>query len=75
MPKKQKSFFEKRSVIASFGILALIGAGFFTQTLGRPTANAINTEGTSVFSLLPIIGILLLICSIVLIAYSVVKKD
>lgn len=75
--KKKQSFFEKRSVVAVFGILALfVGASFVQQSVGGVTGNIVNAKGGSLFSLaMPMIGILLLICSIVLIAYSVVKKE
>ncbi|HLC78753.1 MAG TPA: hypothetical protein VJH92_06525 [Candidatus Nanoarchaeia archaeon] len=71
---KNKSFFEKKSVVLTFGVLSLLGGLFFVYDtgLGSPTGNAILTEGS--FSIITFIGLMLLICSIVLIAYAVVKK-
>jgi len=71
MPKKQ-TFFQKRSVIATFGILALIGGALFVRRSGV-TGNVVGFGGS--FSIITFIGLLLLVCSIVLIAYSVVHKD
>ncbi|MBI3622923.1 hypothetical protein HY212_02470 [Candidatus Pacearchaeota archaeon] len=73
MAKKQ-SFFEKRSVAATFGILALLGGIFFVKPFLSKNATG-NVIGDSSFNLIPLIGLLLLICSIVLIAYSIVKKE
>lgn len=75
MPKKGKSFLEKRSVVATFGIISLLGAlGFLLPVgSGRSTGNFIG-NGSS-FSIVTLIGFLLLICSIVLLSYSVVHRD
>lgn len=76
---KKKSFFEKKSVIASFGILALLGGVYFTQLFitGNVTGNAvtISTRYSLTSFMIPLIGLLLLICSIILISYSIVKKE
>lgn len=78
MAKKQ-TFFRKRSVVATFGILALLGAGIFItiNPLSGPstTGNAVNFGSSGSFNVVTLIGFLLLICSIVLIAYSVVHRD
>ena len=72
--KKKQSFFENRSVVAVFGILALFAGFSFIQPKGVVTGNAVLSARYGV-SFLSIIGILLLICSMVLIAYSIVKKE
>jgi len=74
---KNKSFFEKKSVIATFGIIALLGGVYFTQLFatGNVTGNAISTRYSLTPFMISLIGLLLLICSIVLISYSIVKKE
>jgi hypothetical protein len=72
---KDKGFFERKSVVLTFGILSLLGGLFFVYDTGlnSPTGNAILTEGS--FNLVSFIGLMLLICSIVLIAYAIIKKN
>ena len=73
--KKKQNFFEKRSVVAVFGILALFaGASFLQQGIGSVTGNVVLNKHAAL-SIVPMIGIILLICSMVLIAYSIVKKE
>ena len=65
-----KSFFKRKKVTAFFAIIALIGGIFFTRT--EITGKVVFFENTNInpFST---IGILLLICSLVLAAYSLKK--
>jgi len=69
----EPNFFERKGVVAAFGILALLGGIYFTypSATGQVTGNVI---GNNIFSTVPFIGILLLICSIVLLSYATVKK-
>ncbi|MBI2044934.1 hypothetical protein HYT23_02665 [Candidatus Pacearchaeota archaeon] len=71
----EPNFFERRGVVAAFGILALLGGIYFIQPAisGNVTGNAIVSD--TLFNIVPIIGILLLICSIILLAYAAVKKN
>ena len=79
--KKKENFFQKRSVIATFGIVALLG-GFIFINMGGPvslftgqvTGNAVLT-GFYPFSLISIIGMLLILCSTILIIYAIVKRE
>jgi hypothetical protein len=78
MAEKQRDFFEKRSVIATFGILALLGGIYFASSLffgGNVTGNIILPEQSGLVSIVPTIGLLLLICSAILIVYAIVKKE
>ncbi len=77
----KQSFLEKRSTVATFGILALIGGFVFLNTgssinpfTGRVTGNSV-LGNFQPFSLISIIGLLLILCSGILIAYSIVKKS
>ena len=70
----EPNFFERRGVVAAFGILALLGGIYFIQPAisGRVTGNVIVSN--TLFDAVPFIGILLIICSIVLLSYATVKK-
>lgn len=70
----EPNFFERKGVVAAFGIIALLGGIYFIQPSigGKVTGNFLST--TNYFNLIPVIGILLLICSVILIAYTIVKK-
>jgi hypothetical protein len=74
---KSKSFFEKKSVVASFGILSLLGGVYFTRLFdtGNVTGNATGNSYSLTSFMIPLIGLLLLVCSIILISYSIVKKE
>jgi hypothetical protein len=68
---KKENFFKTKRVAIFFSIIALISGLFFIQyTL---TGNAVLNQENS-FSLLPIIGVSLLICSAILALYSVKKR-
>lgn len=79
MAKKQ-NFFEKRSVVGTFGIIALLGGFFFLNFgainpfTGNVTGNFISSN-FSPFSIISIIGIILILCSAILIIYAIVKKE
>ena len=64
-------FFEKREVSWVFATIALIFGFLFINS--NPTGNVIVNKQSPV-SFVSIIGLLLLVCSTVLIAYSVKKK-
>jgi len=68
---KKQSFFEKKSVVATFGVLALLSGIFFVRPKGV-TGNIILSS-RSVVDLTSIIGLLLLICSAILLAYAIAR--
>ena len=70
----EPNFFERRGVIAAFGVLALLGGIYFIQPMlrGNVTGNVIVSD--TLFNVVPFIGILLVICSIILLSYATVKK-
>jgi len=78
MAEKQKNFFEKRSVVVAFGILALLGGIYFAWPIlfkQQVTGNIIFPEESTLTSIVPTIGLILLICSAILIIYAIVKKE
>lgn len=78
MAEKQKDFFEKKSVIATFGVLALLGGFYFAWPIigGQSvTGNIVFPNESGFASIVPTIGLLLLICSAILIVYAIVKKE
>lgn len=75
---QKKDFLERRSVIATFGILALLGGVYFTLGEGfsnRPTGNYALTGAAASINLISLIGALLILCSAILIVYAIVKKE
>ena len=68
--EKQNWFKQKKTTI-SFAVVALIGS-FFSLT-PKITGNVILTNKYN-FSLLNLIGLLLFLCSIILVIYSIRKK-
>lgn len=76
---KKQIFFQRKSVIAAFGILALLGGffflnfGTFNPFTGKVTGNFVASNFLP-FSLISIIGMLLISCSAILIIYALVKK-
>jgi multisubunit Na+/H+ antiporter MnhB subunit len=81
MVKTQRSFFQKRSVVAAIGIIALLSGFVFLNMgamvnpfTGRVTGNAISSSFFP-FSLISIIGMLLLVCAAILIIYALVKRE
>jgi hypothetical protein len=75
MTKKQ-SFLQKRSVAATIGILALLGGFYFLNTgfLNPVTGNVVRSNYLSV-NFVSAIGMLLILCSAVLIVYAIVKRE
>jgi len=69
--EKEKSFFKKKSVINSFAIIAL-GGGFIFLNRGV-TGNVILNNRYS-FDLISLMGLGLIVCSVILGAYSLWKK-
>lgn len=68
---KEENFLKKKSVIASFAVIALAGGFLFINK--DITGNIILSSKYS-FNLLSIIGLLLIVCSVILGAYSIWKK-
>jgi len=75
MAKKQQSFFQKRSVVATFGIIGLLAGFFFLneKPIGKATGNFV-VSSYQAFSLISIIGLFLILGSAILVIYSIVKK-
>ncbi|MEK6945684.1 MAG: hypothetical protein AABW63_02735 [Nanoarchaeota archaeon] len=72
-----QKFFERKSVVATFGILALLGGFYFlneSYLTGKVTGNYVSS-GSGLFDFFPILGFLLILCSAVLIIYSIVRKE
>jgi len=67
----KENFLTKKSVSWAFAIIAVISGFLFLDS--NSTGNVILNKQTPV-SLLSIIGLLLIACSAILIAYSVKKK-
>lgn len=80
MKNKTPSFFQKKSIVATFGIISLL-AGFFFLNYGTYNIFTGKVTGNFVSSnYLPInfvstIGMLLILCSAILIIYAIVKKE
>lgn len=69
--KKQDSFFEKKKTTTAFAIIALT-AGFLFLNKGI-TGNVILNNKAS-FTLLPLIGLLLVLCSLIIAVYTIKKN-
>ncbi|MFH1801735.1 MAG: hypothetical protein ABH804_02810 [archaeon] len=67
----KEDFFKKRKVTVFFAVIALVGGVFFLRK--SITGNIILSNPVQTTSL-SAIGILLILCSIILGAYSVKKK-
>lgn len=77
MKNKESGFFHKKSVVASFGVVALLAGAFFLNEgyiSGRVTGNVVQSE-VQILGLVPAIGMILIICSAILIIYAIVKKE
>ena len=68
---KKEKFFKKPAVIRAIGIVALVGGIYFLKS--NLTGNIIKEGGTN-FSILFLIGLSLMACSIVLVVHSIKKK-
>lgn len=79
--KTKQSFFEKRSVVAVFGVVALLAGFLFLNTgvinpfTGKVTGNFVSSGETFGVNLISIIGLLLIVSSAILIVYAIVKKE
>jgi multisubunit Na+/H+ antiporter MnhB subunit len=77
---KKQSFFQKRSVVATIGIVALLAGFYFLNFFGAVNIFTGTVTGNFVmdrlypFSAISIIGILLILCSAILIVYAIVKR-
>ena len=79
---KNTSFFHKRSIVAVFGIAALLAGflflnmGVFNPFTGKATGNFVSQNNNPLtVNLISVIGILLIICSAILIIYAIVKRE
>jgi len=68
---KEENFFKKKSVVVSFALISLVGGFLFINK--DITGNIVLSSKYS-FNLLSIIGLLLIVCSAILGAYSIRKK-
>ena len=75
--KNEKSFFRKKSVVGIFGALALLSGFYFLNTgfLSRGVTGNVVLTNFYPFSLISIIGMLLILCSAILIIYAIVKRS
>ena len=74
---KTKDFFEKKSVVATFGILSLLGGFYFLNSsilTGRVTGNY-ALDNYRIFDMVSVIALLLIVCSAILIIYAIVKTE
>ena len=69
---KKQTWFRKKSVTALFAVLSF-GFGFFFLGQGTVTGNVIASEYYS-FSLLSLIGLLLVFCAIIMAVYTIKRK-
>lgn len=69
--ENKKNFLKTRKVTASFALIALIGGAFFLNH--SITGNVVLNDKYS-FNLVSLIGLLLILCSIILGAYSIKRK-
>lgn len=67
----EKKFFERKGVTWVFSAIALISGVVFLDS--NPTGNVIVNNKNSV-SIISLLGLLLILCSVILITYSVKKK-
>ncbi len=78
-PANNESFFHKKSVVASIGIIALLAGFFFLNYgtynifTGAVTGNFISSNYLPI-SFTSLIGMLLILSSAILIIYAIVKK-
>jgi hypothetical protein len=69
---KKQNLFKKKSITASFAITSFI-VGFFFLRQGRITGNIIANNYHN-FSLLSLIGLLLVFCAIIMAVYTIKRK-
>lgn len=77
---KEQNFFKKRIVVAIFGIVALLAGFYFlnfhsaVNLSGQVTGNSV-ISGFYPFSAISLVGLLLILCSAILIVYAIAKRD
>ena len=69
---KKQNWFKKKSITASFAIISFV-FGFLFLRQGRVTGNVIASNYQS-FSLLSLIGLLLVFCAIIMAVYTIKRK-
>ncbi len=68
---KKESFFKRRGVSAIFAVVALVSGFLFLSK--NITGNAVlNTRNS--FNILPLIGLSLILCAVILTIYSLKKR-
>ena len=68
---KKENAFEKPIVMGTIGVISLLSGFYF---LNNSITGSVISSGKLNFSLLSLIGMLLVACSAVLITYSIKKK-
>ncbi len=71
MKPKKESWFKTKKVTASFAIIALVGGFLFLKD--SVTGNIILSDKYS-FNIFSLIGLLLILCSVILVIYTLRKK-
>jgi len=69
--KKETNFLTRKKTTVFFALVALAGGIFF---LNKNITGKIILEETLSFNLIPLIGLLLILCSIILGVYSLKKR-
>lgn len=72
----KENFFHKKSVVATFAILAVVGGIFFMQQGSQSTTGNIVLSDYQEFpyNFISIIGMALILCAIVLVVYVIKKR-
>jgi len=68
---KKENFFKTKKATVSFAIIALIGGFLF---LNRSITGNVILDNKNSFSLVSLMGLLLIACSVILCAYALKKK-
>lgn len=71
MKTNKENFFKKRKVTAMFAVISLAGGFIF---LNKGITGNVVLNGSHAFSVVSLIGLLLVLCSAILIAYSIKKN-
>lgn len=69
--KKNLNWFKTKKVTIPFALVSLMGGFFF---LNRSITGNVILNNKHAFNLVSLIGLLLILCSVVLIAYSIKKR-
>ena len=73
----KENFFHKKSVVATFAILAIFGGIFFMQqgTQNTTTGNIVLSDYQEFpYNFISLIGMTLILCAVVLVVYVIKKK-